>query len=88
MASNRKAAKGASAGNPRSYSDLYRNSRDAATSSEPTKAGQSAASTVAVNRQTSIDWRGEYGHVLTDLRRLGVISGVLVVAMIIASYFL
>ena len=88
MASNRKAAKGASAGNPRSYSDLYRNSRAAATSSEPAKAGQSAASTVAVNHQTSIDWRGEYGHVLTDLRRLGVISGVLVVAMIIASYFL
>jgi hypothetical protein len=88
MASNRKAAKGASAGSPRSYSDLYRNSREAATNSEPAKAGQPAASTMAVSRQTSIDWRGEYGHVLSDLRRLGLISGVLIVAMIIAGYFL
>ncbi len=34
------------------------------------------------------DWRDEYGYVLTDLRKLLITSGVLVVAIIVIGFFI
>lgn len=92
MANNRKTSKGASSGRPRSYSELYRNSREGAPKPPSVNNGQPAASATPVNRTEigpdASDWRADYGYVMDDLRRLSIISGVLIAVMIVASFFI
>ena len=86
MASNRKTGKGISSGRPRSYSELYRNSKDAAGTSGVASTASAVPGVGAATRQDNIDWHNEYGHVIDDLRRLGIITAVLVIAMLAASF--
>lgn len=86
MASNRKAGRGVSSGRPRSYSELYRNSKDAVGVSGVASATSSGPSATVASRQENINWRAEYSHVIDDLKRLGIITSVLVIAMIAASF--
>lgn len=90
MASNRKSPKGASAARPRSYSELYRNSREGVAAPQPTNDKQAAASVASmpINRNDPVDLKHEYSYVMEDLRRLGLITGILVAVMIVASFFI
>ena len=90
MASNRKNPKGASAARPRSYSELYRNSREGvaapqSTSEKPTTVNVSSS---PISRNEPLDLRHEYAYVMDDIRRLGLITGVLIAIMVVASFFI
>ncbi|RIK45011.1 MAG: hypothetical protein DCC55_00595 [Chloroflexi bacterium] len=83
MATERKrsrARRSASAGQPRSYSELYKSS-----SAAPPATGQ-PASAVAPKTVQTVDWVGEYGYVITDLRRLLIVSAVLFGLIILAGF--
>ncbi|NJN84393.1 MAG: hypothetical protein HC802_20350 [Caldilineaceae bacterium] len=90
MASN-KSQKKKSGGRPRSYSEVYKSS-DAKTSpgngSKPVASANSASeaveSSVAGGKKgsDSVDWQGEYGYVVKDLRKLLIVSGALFVVII------
>ncbi len=86
MAGNRKPSKGISSGRPRSYSDLYRNSRDGV-SVTATENGETAGVGVSASTR-NINWGRDYGYVVDDLRRLGIVTGVLVIAMIVVGFVL
>lgn len=73
----------------RSYSQMYKSS--AAGASAPAtaaavKAGDSVPATLRGSDE--VDWRGEYGYVLDDLRLLAIVTSVLVVAIVVAGIFL
>ena len=96
VSKNKPPRKGASAGEPSNYSKLYKSSAaGAGVNAAPTPAKvtkkSSAAETpsapVARDKDT-VDWRGEYGYVLSDLRRLGLVTLGLVIAIVIAGFFL
>jgi hypothetical protein len=83
MATERKRSRtrrSVSTGQPRSYSELYR--------SQPS--GQPAtgqpANAVAVKTTETVDWASEYGYVITDLRRLLIVSAVLFGLIILAGF--
>lgn len=90
MASNRKNPKGASAARPRSYSELYRNSREGVATPQPTNEKQTTASvsSTPIIRNEAPDLKHEYAYVMDDLRRLGIITGVLIAIMVVASFFI
>lgn len=90
--------KGASAGEPSSYSKLYKSSAAGvgavpAAEKTPVKVDKRADGTVAsvpapAAAKDTVDWKAEYGYVLSDLRRLGLVTLGLVVAIIVAGFFL
>jgi hypothetical protein len=91
--------KGASAGEPSSYSKLYKSSAAGAgvmpaAEKMPVKAEQQAGAATApavqpvAGTKDTVDWKGEYGYVLSDLRRLGLVTLGLVVAIIVVGFFL
>jgi hypothetical protein len=89
--------KGASAGEPSNYSKLYKSSA-AGVAPAPEKSAVKVekrsdavavpAAAPAAAAKDTVDWRGEYGYVLSDLRRLGLVTLGLVVAIIVAGFFL
>lgn len=46
------------------------------------------AASVAVATSDDVDWKGEYGYVLDDLRFLGIVTASLVAAIILVGIFL
>lgn len=97
MATNKSKAprKGASAGEPSNYSKLYKSSAAGAgvvpvAEKTPAKADKRAATPVTAPTAgaETVDWKGEYGYVLKDLRRLGLVTLGLVVAIIVVGFFL
>lgn len=78
-----------SSARPRNYSDFYKNDQSGA--SEPT--GANAASPTPVAATTlrgshAVDWTKDYGYVAHDLRKLLLVSGVLLALILIASFFI
>lgn len=101
MATNKSKAprKGASAGEPSNYSKLYKNSaagagavpaaeKTPATAEKRAKTAVASAAPAAGGVKDTVDWKGEYAYVLSDLRRLGLVTLGLVVAIVIAGFFL
>jgi hypothetical protein len=70
-----------SAGRPRSYRDLYKREggREA-----PQAAPVSALASVGGEE---VHWGQEYAYVVADLRRLMVVSGVLLLLIVVAGFF-
>jgi len=102
MAAPNKKTKSKSSGSPRSYSEIYKNSAATAAPAGAPVAGApathsaGAAATVAATAtgkesatlgSDSVDWRGEYGYVLSDLKRLGLVTGIIAGAIIIVGFF-
>jgi hypothetical protein len=67
---------------PRNYSDLYKNSAATQVATTPTNVAP-ALMTVEI-----VDWKHEYAHVASDLRRLLLVSTVLFAAIIVAGIFI
>jgi hypothetical protein len=51
----------------------------------PTPGGETAAAAPAA---PAVDWDKEYHYILKDLRQLGIVSGVLVVLLLVAGFFI
>lgn len=98
-----KKKQGTSAANPRSYSEIYKSSAATATSQAASGAANASANggskattevrkpdvpAVALAGSDTVDWKGEYGYVLADLKYLGIVTASLVGAIIIAGIFL
>lgn len=97
MASS-KSSKKNSGGSPRSYSEMYKSS---ATTGAPAAQTPAAAATKSVAPKStpvkggaaladgnSVDWWGEYGYVLNDLKVLGLTTLGLLVAIIVVGLFM
>lgn len=79
-----------SGGSPSNYSEIYKKS--AANATAPIVAadgGAAAAAAVAAPARTSdeVDWKGEYGYVVDDLKRLGIITALIAGAIIVVGFF-
>lgn len=89
-----KSTKKSSGGSPRSYSEIYKNSATtgapaAQKPSAATAASKSAAKNVSVlSGSDSVDWWGEYGYVLNDLKFLGLVTASLLLGIIVISFFM
>lgn len=94
VSKNKAPRKGASAGEPSNYSKLYKSSAAGAgvtpTAVKIDKRAETAAPAAVstVRDKETVDWKGEYGYVLSDLRRLGLVTLGLVIAIIVAGFFL
>ncbi len=83
----------AHSGVSRSYSQMYKN---AAVATAPpvhaplTKSGAKAVEAIpaVLKGSDEVDWRGEYGYVLKDLRTLGLVTLSLILAIIVVGLFL
>ena len=83
MATERKRARdrrSISTSRPRSYSQMYK--KDAGGGSPQPAAPTPAAVTTA----ETVDWTHEYAYVAHDLRRLGIVSAILLAAIIVAGF--
>lgn len=82
-----KRRKGSAAGRPANYSQLYKDENKLAAADG---GSDSADGDVTLGRKgsESVDWQGEYHHVLRDLRLLLLISLVIFVVMIGGGYLL
>ena len=78
-----------SGGSPSNYSEIYKKS--AANAAPPVVAADAgaAAAAVAAPARTSdeVDWKGEYGYVVNDLKRLGIITAFIAGAIIVVGFF-
>lgn len=94
-----KPSKKSSGGSPRSYSEVYKNSAKAgaptAQVASPAPAKGAApksmpAKSVApgLSGSDSVDWWGEYGYVLNDLKVLGLTTFGLLAAIIVVGLFM
>lgn len=83
----RRESRGASAGEPSSYSKLYKSSAPGA-SAATAVAVSSAEVAPASNGSDAVDWKGEYGYILGDLRKLAIITVSLVIGIIIVGFFI
>lgn len=68
---------------PRSYSDLYKSDDTAQVNTMAAVAGSAPGKSSDV-----VDWQSEYGYVVSDLRRLLIVSGLLFAAIIVAGFFI
>jgi hypothetical protein len=90
MASS-KPPKKSSGGSPRSYSEIYKSSSSAPAvqTSAAASASKSAAKAAPVlSTSDSVDWWGEYGYVLNDLKYLGLVTVGLLVAIVVVGFFM
>lgn len=87
----------ASRGNPSNYSQMYKSAASgaAAPTAAPIKAGAQSnrplvVETPAARVKTSddVDWGHEYAYVIGDLRRLGLVTLGLVVAIVVVGLFI
>lgn len=65
-----------SRGNPRNYSQIYKDDNSAPAASA------AADKPTPVDKDEPVDWTGEYGYVLQDLRLLAIVSILIFVGMI------
>lgn len=97
MAAPNKKAKSKSSGSPRSYGEIYKSSaaNAAPISGETIAAGPAAAVATAaapardaiLKSSDEVDWQGEYGYVVDDLKRLGIVTAVIAGAIIVVGLF-
>ena len=97
MATNKSGKRAPSSANvSRSYSDLYKSAAAGANVKAPAapvaplapaKVKVADKAPVVLKTSDEVDWRGEYGYVLKDLRTLGLVTGVLVVAIVVVGLF-
>lgn len=73
----------ASAGTPRSYSELYKGQ-----STLPDAAPAVTATAEAVLTERKVNWTQEYAYVYRDLRYLGIVSAALLLAMLVIGFFI
>lgn len=78
-----------SGGSPSSYSEIYKKSASNATAPIVASDGSASAAAVAAPARTSdeVDWKGEYGYVISDLKRLGLITALIAGAIIVVGFF-
>ena len=88
-----KSNKKSSGGAPRSYSEVYKSSATSGAPAVQTTAPASATKATskvaapALSGSDSVDWKGEYGYVISDLRLLGMVTGGLLVGIVVLSFF-
>jgi hypothetical protein len=70
---SRKRRSSRSRGNPRNYSQIYQDDKTIETE---------APAAVPATTEESVDWVGEYGYVVQDLRLLAVVSALIFIGMI------
>lgn len=99
MASS-KSRKKSSGGSPRSYSEVYKSSATAGAPAVQMAAPAGAPKSVAAQSLSAksaapvltgsdtVDWWGEYGYVLNDLRNLGLVTASLLLAIIVVGLFM
>lgn len=95
-ASKRKSKRSTSRARPRQYSQLYKSEQNKSRQTERVGNVTVASNEVVEERHASqyakgsdtVDWKGEYGYVLRDLRILGVVSFILFAVIISAVFFL
>ena len=93
MAAQNKKTKSKSSGSPRSYSEIYKNSAataapiDGALASATVTAASASTKESATLGSDSVDWRGEYGYVVADLKRLGLVTAIIAGGIIIVGFF-
>ena len=83
-----KPSKGRSAANPSNYSQLYKQSEQNVIQSTAAAPAVVAQPVAAPRTSDQVDWKTEYGYVFKDLRYLGIVSGILFVAIIALGFFL
>lgn len=96
-----KKKQGKSSANPSNYSEIYKSSAATAAQQVPAPApangsnGKSASATrkpeapqAALAGSDTVDWKGEYGYVLDDLRYLGIVTGSILIAIIVVGLIL
>ncbi len=76
----------AGAGEPSNYSQLYKSS--AAGAPVVVSAGPAEETTIVLKDSNAIDWKGEYSYVLTDLRKLLIVTLALAVGILVLGFFL
>jgi len=81
--------------NPTNYSQMYKSAAAGVSVSDVIPAASSATATrqadqVSTRAKTSdeVDWTHEYSYVLKDLRRLGLVTVALIIAIIVAGIFI
>ncbi|HRA67949.1 MAG TPA: hypothetical protein PL187_18105 [Caldilinea sp.] len=93
MAAPNKKTKSKSSGSPRSYSEIYKNSAATAAPIAGVSGSAAAAAAPAAVKDSatlgsdSVDWRGEYGYVVNDLKRLGLVTGIIAGGIIVVGFF-
>lgn len=80
----RKRRQSAITGNPNSYKHLY---QDGASQTIAVAEDSTAAASIGKGPD-AVDWQGEYGYVMRDLRLLFIVSALIFVAMIGAGFLL
>lgn len=75
-----------SGGSPRSYSEVYKSSA-ASVAAPVVVADGSAAAAAPARTSDEVDWKGEYGYVVADLKRLGIITAAIAGAIIVVGFF-
>lgn len=73
-----------SRGNPRNYSQIYKDDNTIPQAATATPTPQAAAPAA----DTHVDWQDEYGYVLNDLRLLLIVSAIIFVLMLGAGLIL
>ncbi len=93
MASS-KSSKKKSSGSPRSYSEVYKSSATTGAPVAPQSVSAGATKSVATRSSApalasgeTVDWWGEYGYVLNDLKYLGLVTLGLLIAIIVVGFF-
>ncbi|MBX3014694.1 MAG: hypothetical protein KF832_24450 [Caldilineaceae bacterium] len=79
---------GLSTARPRNYSDLYRDDKTRPTIAGVATTPKASTTSTAVSTVSTADWQKEYAHVVSDLRMLLTVSGVLFAIIIIAGFFI
>ena len=76
----------AGAGEPSSYSQLYKSSAAGA----PVAVGvaQTEEALVVLKGSDAVDWKSEYSYVLADLRKLLLVTVALIIGILVLGFFL
>lgn len=89
--SQAKNTKKKSGGSPQNYSEIYKKSASTVTAPIVASDGSAtAAAAVAAHPGTGddVDWKGEYGYVINDLKRLGIVTAVIAGGIILIGFFI
>ena len=77
----------ASAGQPRSYSELYKSDNVRPVSTVATPVRRVVVAKTPASATSALSWEQEYTYVARDLRMLGIVSAILFGSIMISGFF-
>ncbi len=79
-----------STGRPRSYSELYKNEPTATVSPTGLTTGKRSndSHVLVVKTPEVVDWKHQYGYVLSDLRRLLIVAVALIAIIVVVGFII